>query len=82
MNTFSVTLSPHGQASFQNAQVSLQTTMLDMAMGTDSVTLQPGGNGSFSGQGTLSMSGHWRLRVVIHTADHALHEGQFQTQLG
>ena len=80
-NTFMVTLLPSQQQSLQNIQVNLQTTMLDMAMGTDSVTLQADNKGNYSGQGTLTMSGNWQIRVVIHTPDHTLHEGQFQAKL-
>jgi hypothetical protein len=80
-NTFTVTfLSPQRRSS-QNVQVDLQTTMLDMAMGTESVPLQADYQGSYSGQGTLTMSGHWQIRVVLHTPDHRLHEGQFQATL-
>ena len=81
-NTFVVTLlSPSQQDVKQPIQVNLQTTMLDMAMGTDSLTLQPDNKGNYSGQGTLTMKGIWQIRVVIHTPDHALHEGQFQAKL-
>lgn len=80
-NTFTVTfLSPH-QRSSQPIQVEMQTTMLDMAMGTDSVSLQTDHQGRYHGQGTLIMSGHWQIRVVFHTPDHTLHEGQFQAKL-
>ncbi len=54
--------------------VSLYTTMLDMDMGTDTVNLQPDGNGHFSGSGDLSMEGHWQLRIEIRTLDSILHE--------
>ena len=81
-NTFSVKFLSPQQVPSQNMQVSLQTTMLDMAMGTDSVTLQADSQGTYSGQGSLTMSGTWQIQVVIHTPDHALHEGQFQAKLG
>ncbi len=81
-NTFTVTIiSPTQQDLKQPIQVNLQTTMLDMAMGTDSITLQADTKGNYSGQGTLTMSGNWQFRVVIHTPDHTLHEGQFQAKL-
>ena len=80
-NTFTVKFLAPQQVSSQNMQVSLQTTMLDMAMGTDSLTLQADNQGNYSGQGTLTMSGHWQIQVVIHTPDHALHEGQFEAKL-
>jgi len=82
-NTFTVTLlSPPQQDLNKPVQVDLQTTMLDMAMGTDSVTLQTNNKGSYSGQGTLTMRGNWQIRVVIRTPDHILHEGQFQAKIG
>lgn len=80
-NTFTVKLLSPQQVPTQNTQVNLQTTMLDMAMGTDSVTLQAGSQGTYSGQGTLTMSGNWQIEVVIHTPDHALHEGRFEAKL-
>jgi hypothetical protein len=82
-NTFTVTiLSPPQGDLTQPVQVNLQTTMLDMAMGTDSVSLQADKQGHYNGQGTLTMSGKWQIRVVIHTPDHVLHEGQFEAKLG
>jgi len=57
-----------------NIGVSLYTTMLDMDMGTDTITLQPDGKGHFSGTGELSMPGNWEIRIVIHTPDGILHE--------
>lgn len=54
--------------------VSLYTTMLDMAMGTDSLNLQPDGKGGFSGSGDLTMSGHWQIRIQIRTPENTLHE--------
>ena len=80
-NTFTVKFLSPQQVPTQNTQVNLQTTMLDMAMGTDNVMLQAGSQGTYSGQGTLTMSGTWQIQVVIHTPDHALHEGQFQAKL-
>ena len=80
-NTFTVKFLSPQQAPSQNMQVNLQTTMLDMAMGTDSVTLQANSDGTYSGQGTLTMRGTWQIQVVIHTPDHTLHEGQFQAKL-
>ena len=80
-NIFTVKFLSPQQVSTQNMQVNLQTTMLDMAMGTDSVTLQANSDGTYSGQGTLTMRGTWQIQVVIHTPDHTLHEGQFQAKL-
>jgi hypothetical protein len=59
-------------------QVRLSTTMLDMDMGTDQVNLQSDGHGQYSAQGTLSMSGHWDIRVLLHTSDGALHQASVE----
>jgi hypothetical protein len=54
-------------------QTQLSTTMLDMDMGTDQVDLQPDGHGQYSAQGTLSMAGHWEIRLQLRTPDATLH---------
>jgi hypothetical protein len=54
--------------------VQLTTTMLDMNMGTDSVLLQSNGNGHYSAQGQLAMSGNWEIGIEIRTPDKTLHE--------
>ncbi|MGZ3628025.1 MAG: FixH family protein [Ktedonobacteraceae bacterium] len=51
----------------------LSTTMLDMDMGTDEIGLQSNGHGQYSTQGTLSMAGHWEIRILLHTPDASLH---------
>ena len=61
-----------------NLQVRLATTMLDMAMGTDTYDLQANGNGIYSTSGNLSMGGHWQIRVLLRTPDAALHTAQVQ----
>jgi copper transport protein len=55
-------------------QTQLSTTMLDMDMGTDLVDLQPDGHGQYSAQGTLSMGGHWEIRILLRTPGTTLHE--------
>jgi copper transport protein len=55
-------------------QVQLTTTMLDMDMGTDQVDLLPDGHGQYSAQGTLSMGGHWEIRLLLRTPDTTLHQ--------
>ena len=59
-------------------QVQLSTTMLDMDMGTDEIGLQPNGHGRYSAQGTLSMAGHWEIRILLHTQDSTLHEASVE----
>lgn len=48
-------------------QVQLTTTMLDMDMGTDEMSLPPDGQGQYSAQGTLSMGGHWEIGILLRT---------------
>jgi len=54
--------------------VALNTTHLDMDMGTDNVNLQPDGKGHFSATGDLVMGGHWQIRIQLRTLDNKLHE--------
>jgi copper transport protein len=54
--------------------VTIYTTMLDMDMGTNSISLQPDGKGNFVGNGELDMGGNWQLRVQLRTPDAKLHE--------
>jgi len=58
--------------------VTLFTTMLDMAMGTDSVSLPPDGKGGFSGSQDLVMSGDWGIEIQLRTPDQTLHEANFK----
>jgi copper transport protein len=59
-------------------QTQLSTTMLDMDMGTDQVDLQPNVHGQYSAQGTLSMGGHWEIRILLRTPDATLHEASVE----
>ena len=59
-------------------QAQLSTTMLDMDMGTDEIGLQSNGHGQYSTQGTLSMAGHWEIRILLHTPDATLHEASVE----
>jgi hypothetical protein len=61
-----------------NLQVQLATTMLDMAMGTDTYALQTSGNGQYSTSGDLSMGGRWQIRILVRTPDATLHTAQVQ----
>lgn len=61
-----------------NFHVQLSTTMLDMAMGTDFLSLPSTGNGHYSAQGELSMNGHWEIHILLRTPDATLHEAQVQ----
>lgn len=56
-----------------NVGVSLYTTMLDMAMGTDTVNLQSDGKGGFSASGDLAMPGNWQVQIQVRTLDNQLH---------
>jgi len=57
-----------------NIGVSLDTTMLDMDMGTDTVNLLPDGKGHFSASGDLGMGGNWQIRILIRTPQSTLSE--------
>ena len=55
--------------------ITLYFTMQDMPMGTDSITLHPGGSGLFSATSNdLSMGGHWAIGMTIQTPDQRLHK--------
>ncbi len=58
-----------------HVNITLYTTMQDMAMGTDSFALRADGNGQFSATSDLlSMSGHWAIGITIQTTDHVMHK--------
>ncbi len=55
--------------------ITLYTTMQDMPMGTDPITLHAEGSGQFSATSdTLSMDGHWAIGITIQTSDHVVHK--------
>jgi copper transport protein len=66
------------QLGTNQAGVTVYTTMLDMAMGTDSLNLQADPKGGFSGSGDLSMGGNWGIQVQIRTLDNTLHTANFK----
>ncbi|MBX5456028.1 MAG: copper resistance protein CopC/CopD [Thermogemmatispora sp.] len=78
-NTFTVKVSDRQtQRPVTQVGVTLYLNMLDMDMGTEVLNLQPAADGSFSGQGDLTMSGNWSARVQIRTIDNKLHETQIK----
>lgn len=80
-NVFTVHLSDvqtGQQLGANQAGVTVYTTMLDMAMGTDSLQLQADSKGVFSGSGDLSMGGNWGVEVQIRTLDNTLHTANFK----
>ncbi len=74
-NTFTVKVADasSGKAA-TNVNARLSTTMLTMNMGTDVLPLQSNGQGKFSAQGELAMSGQWEIHILLRTPDNALHE--------
>ena len=65
-NEFRVTLTSKGRPVDNADKVELQLTMLDMNMGPSVVDLQPNGHGVYSADGdVLSMSGHWRIDLLL-----------------
>ena len=79
LNVFTVGVEDAGSGKpAPTMQTQLSTTMLDMDMGTDQVDLQPNGHGQYSAQGTLSMAGHWEMRILLRTPDATLHEASVE----
>jgi hypothetical protein len=66
-NTFTVTLRNAGGALVNNASVEIFTTMLDMAMPTQSAKLSPAkaSPGVYAGGSQLPMAGHWQVEVKV-----------------
>lgn len=75
-NTFVLSVTDnHTNQPATQVNITLYTTMQDMAMGTDSLTLHAEGNGQFSATSSvLDMGGHWALGIAIQTADHIIHK--------
>ncbi len=74
LNNFTVGVEDAGSGKpASTMQVQLSTTMLDMDMGTDQIGLQSNGHGQYSAQGSLSMAGHWEIRILLRTPDAGLH---------
>jgi predicted metal-binding membrane protein len=74
-NVFVVTLGNSHKDQIAQAQVVIDTTMLDMEMGTEQVLLQPAAGsepGIYEGRSDLTMPGHWELVVHVQPA----HAGQ------
>lgn len=73
-NVFTVTVTDGSTGQVDTSvSVNISTTMLDMEMGTDLISLTPDGKGHFNGSGDLSMAGKWQISIQIRTPDHALH---------
>lgn len=67
-NTFYVTVKNAEGQPVNGASVEVTTDMLDMDMGEQTIQLQPLGAGSpgvYSGQGDLTMAGHWAMLVKV-----------------
>lgn len=74
-NTFVVVpTTSNGQKPASTMKVHLDTTMLDMDMGTDIINLQPDKSGNYNGQAALSMAGSWQIRIELLTTDGKTHE--------
>ena len=76
INVFTASvLDNHTAQPASGVEVTLYTTMQDMAMGTNSLLLHASATGQFSATGNnLSMDGHWAIGIVIQTPDHILHK--------
>ncbi|HEY4386656.1 MAG TPA: FixH family protein [Ktedonobacteraceae bacterium] len=66
-NTFRITVQDAQGHPVQGAAVLLETTMLDMDMGTQEVQLPavPSSPGTFEGPTDLTMAGHWQIIVRL-----------------
>jgi hypothetical protein len=67
-NTFTVTVKDKDGKPLEGASVLVQTAMLDMDMGVQNVQLKSLGAetpGAYSGQGNLTMAGHWQILVKL-----------------
>jgi hypothetical protein len=73
-NTFTISIvNPNGKPAAE-ASVFLVATMVEMDMGANTINLTPTAKpGVYSGQGELSMAGHWQLRTVIRTREDPNH---------
>jgi copper transport protein len=79
LNTFTVGVqNASSEKPVPGLQVQLTTTMLDMNMGTDQVNLSADGQGHYSAQGTLSMSGHWEIGILLRTQGASVHEASVE----
>jgi len=71
-NIFVVILRNAQGAPVINAHVVIETTMLDMEMGSQTLSLEPdigSPPGWYRGQGELPMAGHWQLTVRVQLAN-------------
>ena len=74
-NTFVVIpTTSSGKKPASTMKVHLDTTMLDMDMGTDIIDLQADKSGNYNGQGYLTMAGNWQIRIELVTTDGKIHE--------
>ncbi|HLW03595.1 MAG TPA: CopD family protein [Ktedonobacterales bacterium] len=67
-NTFTVTVLNAQKQPITNAEVLLQTTMVEMNMGVSYAQLLPSSSlppGTYTGQSDLTMGGHWNILVKI-----------------
>jgi len=75
VNTFAMSVREAGSEKLvANVSLLLFTTLLDMRMGTDTVSVRPDGKGGFSAQSDLGMGGLWQLCIGIRTTDRRRHE--------
>jgi copper transport protein len=67
-NTFTVKVRDAQGHPVEGAAVQIETTMLDMDMGVQTVQLQPQGArapGTYTAQSDLTMAGHWQVTVKL-----------------
>ncbi len=67
-NTFTLVVKNADGSFASNGTAFLEASMVEMDMGTNEINLTAtSAPGTYSGQGVLSMAGHWHLEAVIRT---------------
>ena len=73
-NTFTVVVTNPNGAPASDGSVFLVATMVEMDMGANTISLVPSSApGTYTGQGEISMAGHWNLQAVIRTREDPNH---------
>jgi copper transport protein len=66
-NTITVDLTTPAGAPIDGGSVFIEAEMLDMDMGTQTYVLKDTGHGVYTGDGQITMAGHWDYIVVVRT---------------
>lgn len=78
-NVFTISVRDTGtEKPATSLEVSLDTTMLDMYMGTHTINASPVGNGQFKATVDLSIAGNWQIGIQIRLPDATLHAASIE----